>query len=672
MKSIKNKLIISTFLSIAICVIIATIFSWEYTERIVKKEFIENTENEVEKIDDSIALFFEEMEKDLNMVAENPTVKTADGSIRSYISAEGESVEPNPEGTDSVESQIYSVYDNFAKDRDNISDVFMGTESGGYIQYAEGAVSPGYDPRERPWYQLATENPGSVVRTNAYYWEAADAVNVSLAKTIENADGATVGVQAMDISLDSLTNMIKDIKIGNEGYIIIAEADDTILSNPRNPETNFTSLGELGIAGIEKDDFTFEKDGEEFIGMRYDSDKTGWKFISVVPSSELTSKVGAFTTVVIALGVISILAALLSITVVSSRITKPIRAITEFIGKVENGDFSKNIEVKGQDEVSRLGNGINHMIENIRELIGDAKVVSEDVSKSAESIGFMSNQIDNTADEMVDAIAQVATDLSDQGRQTERIVTAIDGFTTEIETMSMDMTEKTRTISKMTEKGLDIVESLDKTTEETRASSRTLAETTESLSEKSTSIGEIIGMIDKVTEQTSLLSLNASIEAARAGEAGKGFAVVASEISKLAEESKNSTGAIEKIISEIQSEIGNSVMSIEKSNSLVEDSAEIVGETKTIFGEMVSIMSEMEDEVSRINEVIQDMKVEKTEIAKNLEKSALAAEQTAALSEEVTASTEEQTASIHTMTQYIDKLELLSKDLLDSINKFTV
>lgn len=119
------------------------------------------------------------------------------------------------------------------------------------------------------------------------------------------------------------------------------------------------------------------------------------------------------------------------------------------------------------------------------------------------------------------------------------------------------------------------------------------------------SIEIIVDDIQNITKQTNILALNASIEAARAGKYGAGFSIVAEEIRKLADQSRNSSDTISKIISNVQNVIeevtktkakGGDVVgySQDKSKTLIENTSIIKNDLDEFFKELKIIIKDMD------------------------------------------------------------------------------
>ncbi len=118
--------------------------------------------------------------------------------------------------------------------------------------------------------------------------------------------------------------------------------------------------------------------------------------------------------------------------------------------------------------------------------------------------------------------------------------------------------------------GAQSVEAAIQGMREIREQVEAIAQKIISLSEQTQQIGDIITSVNEIAEQSKLLALNAAIEAARAGEHGKGFAVVATEIRSLADQSKQATARVRKILGDIQAATNSAVVVTEKGTKKVE------------------------------------------------------------------------------------------------------
>lgn len=677
-RSIKSKLITSFVMSISVFIVIMILIISQIVGNTMHKEFVTSTNNEMAKVEEIVNTYFNEMFNSINMLSENSTIKQLNYSeITSYINAKdpsGKTVSTPVENSE-VEAAMYDIYQNFMNTHTNVSDVYFGSIDGRYMQAASGSVENGYDPRERPWFKVAMDSPGKPIQTEAYYWAGADEVNVSIVRTVANPASEIIGVQSMDISLNELTDMISKIKIGQSGYLILVEDSGNILTHPKDKNLNFKNISETNIKSLgEIKEGTSEivDNGEDYLVNVHTSPVNGWKYISVVPKSELLKSVNVINYTIMGLGAIILIISIAVSVILSHSISKPIKNLRDLMNEVEGGNFNITANVKGKDEVAQLSQSFNNMTTNVGMLIQSSKDVSNEIIETTDSLAEMSDIVSISSEEITNAISDLANENFEQSKQTEGIIEALEELTKEVEHTSANIDTKGQAAEELTSKGINTIELLDEVSSETVESSNQVAHAVNILNEKSSHIGDIIEMIRHISDETALLALNASIEAARAGEAGRGFSVVATEIGKLAEESMKSTLEIENIIEEIQLEIEKSSSAMEKSNTLIDENIKIVEDTKMVFRDIVNTIEDIKQETENLNRVIVSMGTEKDHIADAMQSITVASQHSAATSEEITASSEEQTTSIQNIDSSIQTLRGLSNNLEKSISKFNI
>jgi len=185
-----------------------------------------------------------------------------------------------------------------------------------------------------------------------------------------------------------------------------------------------------------------------------------------------------------------------------------------------------------------------------------------------------------------------------------------------------------------------------------------IAEQIVALSTQTLQIGEILASSSDIAEQSKLLALNASIEASRAGEASRGFAVVADEVQKLAERSTMATKKIEVLVSTIQSDTNEAVMSMERSTTDVVGGALLAENAGAALEEIEQVSHQIASLVQNISGSSKEQSSVASAITKNMH-----------VLREISSKTTESTAAT---SSAISKLAELATQLRTTVSGFTL
>ncbi|SCY06428.1 methyl-accepting chemotaxis protein [Alkaliphilus peptidifermentans] len=682
---LRNKLVaIFILITIIPILVISFVVNDRVTNRI-HEDYVIATQKELVQVNNIINTYFESVAENVNLFASLPLIKNMDDSITTYMDKTSpEDLQMTPSENGGIEEEIYNMFVIFAKTHPRSAYVYMATEYGGYIQWPAGNIMERYDPRERPFYKTAINDTDSIIRTNPYYFEADDSVIVSTVKTIRNDEGKIVGVQGLDVSLDGLTDMVKNIEIGQTGYIILADNEGTILAHSKDSSYNFKNLTELNIdefnnlLDVDSNYLAIEVDGEKYIANVFTSPETQWQFIAIISDKELLASANQIRDNILVLALLLIAVVIIISILFSNKLAKPLVLITEYLNAIESGDLTQEIPynlLNRKDEVGLVGNAVMNMQKNIIRLIKNIKNSSNTVKTSSASLKEMTHETNLATQEIAQAVQQIAMTANDQAKEldtgtikTGELADSIE----EVVSSTMAMEAISAETDAFSEKGLHIVRSLADKSIETKESTKEVSILMNDMVMRAEEISTITLVISQISEQTNLLALNAAIEAARAGEHGKGFAVVAEEVRKLAEESSSAANNIKSLIGGIQSQAHKTVSAMDKTNKTAEEQELAVEETKSIFEKISSSIEALSNKVKEIKEHQDEIRKRKDVLIGVIETIAAASEETAASTQQVSASTEEQLASIEQVTSYANGLSELAEALEKEISSFTI
>ena len=293
---------------------------------------------------------------------------------------------------------------------------------------------------------------------------------------------------------------------------------------------------------------------------------------------------------------------------IAQSVREPLTRILKTLEGLTQGDMTQRIEIRYNNEFSRLSGHVNSLADNLHNILVQLNDASENLTDTANHNQTTSSQAQSKLNSQREQTANVATAMTEMAHSVQEVAQSAQS--------SLEMVQKVESAS---ESGRNIMSTNITTINQLETRLNQSVDAVGELQKMSSQIGSILDVIRNIAEQTNLLALNAAIEAARAGEQGRGFAVVADEVRVLAKRTTDSTSEIETMISNLQSSSSSASTVIESCMSDMEMSVEQASTANSAMEEIQALILEISQMSTHITQAAAEQSETTSDIARNIE-----------------------------------------------------
>ncbi len=254
--------------------------------------------------------------------------------------------------------------------RDILTTVLVAPDGSAFVFSVGGELSgpmADYPYRQQDWYRRAVEADGNVVFISShpqdYLINTSSQQVFSVARLIKDPDTRRpLGVIMADADTIVLAQIVNDIHFNVSSIVSIFDRENKLLysSRPVSAELQQQTL---------KKTTAIQADGDSYTAVSQSISPADWKVVVLLSDAEITAKTRWLYVAGILFAAAGLVVTFLLFFVLSRWIIHPFQDMIGVMKRVQSGNLQTRFEVTGNDEIAKLGQALNNMIEQLNRLI---------------------------------------------------------------------------------------------------------------------------------------------------------------------------------------------------------------------------------------------------------------------------------------------------------------